>query len=109
MLCCFQQIWRGASAMRLGMPAKSGENIREINVLIALEGGDNGDPTLIRTTMRDARKTKTERTRVEKVLRKTRVQQEYRMAIQGTGSREGCFFVAERREDGVVSLRPKIN
>ena len=92
--------------MRLGMPAKSGENIREINVLIALEGGDNGDPTLICTTMR---KTKTERTRVEKVLRKTRVQQEFRMAIQGTESREGCFFVAERREDGVVSLRPKIN
>ena len=47
----------------------------------------------------DARAAVEERKGKERLMRETRVKQEFKMAIQGTG---GCFFVAERREDGVV-------
>ena len=50
----------------------------------------------------DARAAVKERKKKEGEMRATRVKQELEMAIQGTEGHGGCFFVAERREDGVV-------
>jgi hypothetical protein len=50
----------------------------------------------------DARAAVEERKGKERLMRATRVKQELKMAIQGTNGHGGCFFVAERREDGVV-------
>ena len=50
----------------------------------------------------DARAVVEERKGKERLMRATRVKQELKMAIQGTNGHGGCFFVAERREDGVV-------
>ena len=50
----------------------------------------------------DARAAVKERKKKEGEMRATRVKQELEMAIQGTEGHGGRFFVAERREDGVV-------